>query len=298
MPRKLAPLSPTRWPLDMNARPRSLHMGLSTHGDPRYETWVLPRLWCLHLYRYHATWRVNGETFELRPATMSLAPPGAKLEYFYRGPSTHFFVHFSLEDTGQATHGIAPLVGVGVAVVYLENMLGAALDCMSRGELARAEIKVWDVLGEMAALSAQADAGQKVSDPLVAQACVLIAARIEEPLLIKDLAREIGVSHNHLNRLFVRDLGKSAGVFMREQRLERARHLLCDSTIPVGVVAARVGIPDPHEFNKVIRRHFGMAPKFLRAQAQNEVTRTACETGWVAGRRCGGLKNTTRNLRH
>jgi transcriptional regulator GlxA family with amidase domain len=46
--------------------------------------------------------------------------------------------------------------------------------------------------------------------------------------------------------------------------VERARHLLLNSTLPIKVIAREVGIPDPHLFNKIIRRELGKAPREVR----------------------------------
>lgn len=43
-----------------------------------------------------------------------------------------------------------------------------------------------------------------------------------------------------------------------------AEHLLRTTDLPLAEVAERCGYPDPLHFSRVVRRHFGMAPRRLR----------------------------------
>jgi transcriptional regulator GlxA family with amidase domain len=67
-----------------------------------------------------------------------------------------------------------------------------------------------------------------------------------------------------LTRLFRAATGKTVVAALQERRVERARHLLTYSDLPVKDVAARVGIEDLNQFNKMMRRHCGAAPRAIR----------------------------------
>jgi transcriptional regulator GlxA family with amidase domain len=47
--------------------------------------------------------------------------------------------------------------------------------------------------------------------------------------------------------------------------MERARHLLRESTLSIPAVAAAVGIGDLQAFNKTCRRELGASPRAVRA---------------------------------
>jgi len=99
------------------------------------------------------------------------------------------------------------------------------------------------------------------------KALEIIDLRLAEDLAIECILRETGISHGHLLRLFRGHQGKTIGESIRHQRMERARYLLGNTTLPVKAVAVECGIPDLHLFNKTVRRELGMAPRALRERA-------------------------------
>ena len=78
----------------------------------------------------------------------------------------------------------------------------------------------------------------------------MIELRLAGPISVAALASEVGLSHNHLTRLFHAHAGETVAGYIAQRRLLRARHLLLHSTLPVKSIAAQVGIPDLHLFNK------------------------------------------------
>jgi transcriptional regulator GlxA family with amidase domain len=84
-------------------------------------------------------------------------------------------------------------------------------------------------------------------------------------LEVPALARAVGVSHNHLTRLFRLETGLTVVAYIRSRRMARARHLLVSSTLSIPAVAATVGIPDLQAFNKTCHRELGGSPRAVRA---------------------------------
>jgi transcriptional regulator GlxA family with amidase domain len=52
---------------------------------------------------------------------------------------------------------------------------------------------------------------------------------------------------------------------VRRIRLQRAKELGMTTALPVKVIAARVGIPDPAHFSRLFRKQFGLSMRQLRA---------------------------------
>ena len=94
----------------------------------------------------------------------------------------------------------------------------------------------------------------------VERARQLIELRLSEPLSVKDLAKEVGLSHNHLTRLFHAAVGDTVIGYIHQRRVQRARHLLEHTTLPIKTIAAQVGVEDPRLFYKLIRAHLGWPP--------------------------------------
>ena len=65
----------------------------------------------------------------------------------------------------------------------------------------------------------------------------MMEANVEEPLDQAMLARYVGLSRRQLERLFRKHLGRSPAQYYLELRLERARHLLYQTTMPIMNVA-------------------------------------------------------------
>ena len=55
-----------------------------------HDRFRLPDLWQLHVYDYSADYAVDGVAMRLAPGTVSLAPPGSVVDYWYRGRSVTF----------------------------------------------------------------------------------------------------------------------------------------------------------------------------------------------------------------
>jgi transcriptional regulator GlxA family with amidase domain len=88
--------------------------------------------------------------------------------------------------------------------------------------------------------------------------------RIERPMALRELARLSGVSLRQLERLFAQHLGTTISRRYLQLRLERARILLRQTTIPIGQVALATGFSAPMHFTRSYRQHFGIAPSYER----------------------------------
>ncbi|MFE6840344.1 helix-turn-helix domain-containing protein [Streptomyces sp. NPDC057705] len=72
-----------------------------------------------------------------------------------------------------------------------------------------------------------------------------------------EVAQAAGVSHHHLIRLVRRETGGTVAAYILRRPMERARHLLRESTLAIPVIAPAVGMPDLQQaFDKACRRRF------------------------------------------
>ncbi|MFD8949338.1 helix-turn-helix domain-containing protein [Streptomyces xanthophaeus] len=243
--------------------PRVAALGVGVHGTAgRLDVFRLPDLWQLHLYCYEAELTVDGTAHALRPGRVSLVPPGAVVGYRYRGRSEHLYVHFALPGTGPLTP--VPVVqDAGALTPALSELLLRAVASAPHTPR-RADAQVWDVLWQLADLAEPAGGGPR-PHPAVAAAVAYIESRLAGPVTVPEIARAADVSHNHLLRLFRAETGGTVVAYLRRRRLERARHLLRESTLPIPAIAAAVGIGDLQAFNKACRSELGASPRAVRA---------------------------------
>ncbi|MBA1147975.1 DNA-3-methyladenine glycosylase 2 family protein [Ectothiorhodospiraceae bacterium WFHF3C12] len=78
------------------------------------------------------------------------------------------------------------------------------------------------------------------------------------------LAGAVGLSERQLHRAFTRDLGVSPKAYADHQRLQFARQLLAETTLPVTDVAMAAGFGSLRRFNDAFRTAFDLPPGRLR----------------------------------
>ncbi|MFF8381872.1 helix-turn-helix domain-containing protein [Streptomyces sp. NPDC015661] len=250
-------------PLD--GPPALAAVGIGVHGPAGHvDVFSLPDLWQLHLYGYEADLTVDGTAHAILPGRVSLVPPGCEVRYRYRGRSEHLYVHLRLSSAG-TPHSIPVIQDAGAELGPLTSQLRQALDAWPNTP-ARAAAEVWAALWRIAQLPSPREQNTRAIHPTVAAATALIETRLAEFLTVPEIAKAVGVSHNHLTRLFRAATGKTVVAYIRARRMERARHFLRATTLSIPAVAASVGIPDLQAFNKACRRELGASPRGIRTR--------------------------------
>jgi transcriptional regulator GlxA family with amidase domain len=84
--------------------------------------------------------------------------------------------------------------------------------------------------------------------------------RLEAPLTRAELARSVGLSVRQLERLFAAQLGATIGNTYRDLRLERARALVRESTLPITEIAMAAGFASASNFSRRYKERYGGAP--------------------------------------
>jgi AraC-like DNA-binding protein len=84
-----------------------------------------------------------------------------------------------------------------------------------------------------------------------------------------DLARELETSENTLSRVINVAFGKSFPRLLSEFRVEDAKRMLADKSIPIQVVAFEVGFNSLASFNRAFREVTGMTPSAFRGNDKN-----------------------------
>ena len=101
----------------------------------------------------------------------------------------------------------------------------------------------------------------------LARVLKLIESRLQEPLLVEDLAREACLSPFHFARMFKQSTGQSPHAYLVARRLERARQMLVASDLSIREVSRLAGFSTHAHFCSVFRAKTGMTPAaYRRAQ--------------------------------
>lgn len=243
--------------------PELAAVGIGVHGPANHvDVFSLPNLWQLHLYGYEADLTVNETAHAIRPGRVSLIPPGTTVRYRYQGRSEHLYVHLRLGSAGSPL-SIPVIQDAGTELAPLTAQLHRALSVWPHTP-AGATAEVWAALWRVSQLTPPRTLGTVAIHPVVTAAVAMIEARLAEPLSVAEIAKAVGVSHNHLTRLFRGATGQTVVGYLRARRMERARHFLQATTLSIPAIAASVGIPDLQAFNKACRRELGVSPRGVR----------------------------------
>ena len=262
--------------LPLGSCPRLVNCGLAEHGLQGTEHYQLPKLWCLHLYFYKVQVEVGGQPFEILPSSITLIPPGARIVYHYKERRhRHFFVHFATEGRR------APVVSVPICQ-HLPEAMNELLDRMEniqriqRSNPHHAGIGFWSLLWDIA------ESGKGATPNHERDIARIVDERIDaglwDLLSVAQIARELNLTATHINRLVKARHGITTIQLIRKRRLQRAHHLLLQSTMPIKLVAAECGVRDMQKFNKIIRLEYGISPTAIR-------TLHSDNRAWQAGRK-------------
>lgn len=87
-----------------------------------------------------------------------------------------------------------------------------------------------------------------------------INANLEKPLPCADVARAVHLSPDYITRLFQSEKGISLKEYITQSKILAARRLLFTTTLPVSVVASKVGYDNFSHFSKVYKKVLGHSP--------------------------------------
>jgi AraC-like DNA-binding protein len=99
---------------------------------------------------------------------------------------------------------------------------------------------------------------RQLSDPIlqrgdpVQTALALCAARFREPLGVKELAAQTGLSREHFTRLFTERAGQSPARHLRGLRVEAAHQMMRRGNQPLKEVALRCGFPSVRSLRQAL----------------------------------------------
>jgi AraC-like DNA-binding protein len=113
---------------------------------------------------------------------------------------------------------------------------------------------------------AQEQHGLAPSERLVRVAEQVIEERFATPLLIKDVAHEVGVSRSYLRSQFVQLRGHTPMAYLQTIRVRRSIGLLRNSTLTLETIAGICGYDSASHLSRMVKRATGKSPGAVRKQ--------------------------------
>ncbi len=105
-----------------------------------------------------------------------------------------------------------------------------------------------------------------------------IEQNLERKLPLEALAAVAHMSPFHFARLFKRATGRAPHRYLLHRRVERAKRLLADGSMPLVHVATSVGFQTQGHFTEVFRRYAGLTPRHYRLSVQQQAPSVLPET--------------------
>jgi len=111
----------------------------------------------------------------------------------------------------------------------------------------------------------EAASGRRTSaEDLVQEARAFIDQNFQREIDVADVISHIGVDRSHFSRVFRTHVGTSIQDYLIQTRMERARRLLQETSLPVRAVAASVGYRTYGSFSRRFHRYFGETAGSIR----------------------------------
>jgi len=105
----------------------------------------------------------------------------------------------------------------------------------------------------------------KTEDPLVKRTLLLMQQRIDAPLSVAELARQVGTGKRQLERHFRSALDRSPQAAFLDIRLAFARHLLDATEKSISTIAVECGFCDSSHLSRMFRHRYECTPSEMRS---------------------------------
>lgn len=93
----------------------------------------------------------------------------------------------------------------------------------------------------------------------------IFEAHMDDPKFeIEQLSKKLGLSQSQLRRKVKAITGRPLSIYLRSLRLQKARHLLLTSELPIKSIAYEVGFQTPTYFTSSYKEEFGENPRVTR----------------------------------
>lgn len=219
---------------------------------------------------------LGGETYQVRPGTLFWLRPGddGLAMHDPSDPLTVIYVHFDFYRPGatQPTSVTADLLAQRHIPFTNHPRLESLLARIVRlNEIATVvgEVEAKALLNLALVEIYRQDALNRGStniqlDPRVSRVLHHIHRHPVERMSLQHAAKLADLSPDHFSRLFKTNTGMSFRQYVLNARLDRARHLLEESTLSITEIADALGYDDVFLFSRQCKARFGTAPSRLR----------------------------------
>jgi AraC-like DNA-binding protein len=126
-------------------------------------------------------------------------------------------------------------------------------------------VQSFRIVGDLLGAIAQSTLGASSPDHrLVRQACALVEGEGGLHLGVAEVASRLGVTPDHLARVFRAELGLAPAAYIQKRRIAQACRLLRDTRLDIDAIARAVGYSHSGSLDRPFIRLVGMTPSAYR----------------------------------
>jgi len=221
----------------------------------------------------------DSHEFHLKPGCMLIIPIGSN--YSFRTTESKSYSKLALEARGTLLRATCEALGLARPLLLSLSSDDAALFEKQARELdglmlSACESSVPEALSKFYAillrLSILANATQNGCGFPLSRAKAILDNSTHDESGISNAARELGYCRASFNRLFKRESGLSPLQYSIQRKMERAKHLLSCSDLPVKEISTHLGYANQLYFSAAFRKHCGFSPRAFRREISKRTT--------------------------
>jgi AraC-like DNA-binding protein len=234
---------------------------------------------CAH-YNFWAVLEGDGylnageQTFRLRPGMFFIFSPEQKISAgHYTGDRiTRFSAHFIPLNGATISDAVPtfPVLGGDVGSIALFKR---QIDVIMRMAVNRADDEtlhrlMYQLIHRVC--MAKESGSALLLHPKVAEAIQIIRANPGGIESMDVIARQLGWSRSHFDRVFSQQVGQAPKQFLLNCKMIEARHHLESSSLRIGEIAETLGYRDIYFFSRQFKHFFGQPPLAYRQSLQHD----------------------------
>jgi len=128
---------------------------------------------------------------------------------------------------------------------------------------------VMHLLGEIHSLTKQQNftAGD-ITASIITKAAIILRTNIDNDIMMEKVAEELNVSYAWFRKAFKNYTGIAPHQYLLQLRIEKARVLLSDHSLPIKEIAARLNFESAFYFSRLFKEKIGVGPEQYRKNLQ------------------------------
>ncbi len=214
---------------------------------------------------------VDGTTYHAQTGDLCLLPAGMRQSYYLseRQLMKKYWCHFNAM-IGERQMGeviSSPLIVSVRQTERITQLFQRLILLYEKGgvlETLRQRAVLLELLYEYFSLCGELSVRPSIYSNEFTKVMDYIDLHFDQSICVEDLAELIHLQPNYFIKYFKKNFGDSPMKYVNKLRVEKAKKLLKNSSLPVAEIAKRIGIEDRYYFSKLFKKYAGVSPRSYR----------------------------------